>query len=397
MEDQKPHTVENCIFAKSDWQVFADPKTGEILYLSPLSTKLLLLSQKPAPVLTEQEKENHLETVIVGDQLKAAASPAVNLKGRQILDFITPSFAKNHQEGVIIPVELNNSENPDYSKWIFACTHSSTDPHGKGVVMWSFEDVDGLKTQLKETLKHPLKIENIKKVSVAIPDFILDQKTKLGQSLCLRLNPKGIVTQMYPFESFLGVVRHKIIGQNLLGLIQSEDQLVMTQVLSESFKVGRCNVLIRWGNYQNWVQIKVSCEKTTNSFVLVFQEVQDINQQQSYADQAWGMFSSATTNATQLSSAALQNANKLSTTAIQSASENAANARKNLGKLLTVPIAPRGIFSAPLHSATLGSSIYSYFSKSTTTPQPPAIPVAPETETQMEAIKDIQEKKEPTM
>jgi hypothetical protein len=268
---EEPHSAEDCIFAKSKWQIFTDAKTGDILYCSPAATLLLASS------FTKPEEALH------------------NFVGKKLLSFLAPGYSKDIEEGVIIPAELCNPQNNDYSKWIYACSHFSINPTTQQtLVVWSLEDIENLKNAYKQNLQTPMKIEDIKKISIAVPEYIIDAKTVLGSSLCLLVSERGEVSRMYPLESFMGIVRHNIVGRNVISLIKEDDHLLFTQIMAECQKHGACNGIVRWSsaNQDRWTQLKsvLKPNESKKDVLIIFHELLDAKNLDQSNNQYWGNF-----------------------------------------------------------------------------------------------------------
>lgn len=338
--DLEEHSTECCIFSRSSNQIISESATGSILYMSESAQELLQpesRSQQSQPNESNQPNESPVPNEVAlkdgqsrnpgGSKSQLASSkeglersvtsasdietPFLDMRelpllrsregsqkpelkyratnNSKISDYFTPPSPAKIQ-----PTEVTSPLDKDHSKWLYICMHKSIDrATNKEIDIWYLEDLRPLKQRYSSLIRDPISLEDLKKVSPAVPEFIIDGVQKLGDSLALRLDFEGRVTQMYPLTAFLGVNREVIVAQSILRYIHVQDQVVLNQALAECYKVGRCNFLVRWSpSHQgldakfDWVQVKATKDK--NSIICCIQQLEEDIKPATILDQAWG-------------------------------------------------------------------------------------------------------------
>lgn len=276
MSEQVPHTLETCIFSGSFLQLVNDEVSRKILTVSPDVENLVQKQSQPDNCKSEQSTESNQDLV-----------------GNFVHDIIT---VDDSREGVILPTEISRNQNND-SKWVFSCMHKST-INGQPVEIRFIEDPSGLKSFYNSSSRSPLPIDQIKKVSTSIPDFVLDNKFELGEISSIRLGRNNRITSIFPYNDFLGIPLIELFRANLLSLIHEEDHVTLLQSLSESVTKGSAHAVVRFlpTNSSNpiWVQVQSTREADINepTIICVILQLKDTTQSTGYFSSAFSMISS---------------------------------------------------------------------------------------------------------
>jgi hypothetical protein len=204
------------------------------------------------------------------------------------------------RDGIIEPCELiaKSSEEQDLSTRtkrleLMVCRHR-TESH----LNYYLQDITQSKQVYNAVLRSPIPIAGIRKMPPSIPEYILDAQYILKDSLCVKLDPMGVVESTYPFHAFLGSRTELIIGLPITAFIHPEDHILLMHCWSESLKTNTTgNVIVRWesaasdhseGNQrqeQKWVQIQAS--PFQKNIMLVFQYLAPL----SIPDPSWSLSS----------------------------------------------------------------------------------------------------------
>lgn len=193
MSDLTPHTLDQCIFSRSDRYLFSDITNGRIVESSEAANTLLRSSP------TGERKEGCPDSC--SDLLEA-----VSVQGLPLSDVLaTPE--QFLQEGIIQPTELISRANSDYSKWVYGCAHASKSADGRLINVIYLHDAADVKREYTSVSRSPVKLEDVKKtVSADTPDFVTDGRYVQGEVLSLKLSKMGQVIELFPFNaSFMGM------------------------------------------------------------------------------------------------------------------------------------------------------------------------------------------------
>jgi hypothetical protein len=130
------------------------------------------------------------------------------------------------------------------------------------------------------SLRSPVPISAIRKMPSSIPDYILDSQYILKDSICLNLDPLGVIQSVFPFHPCLGVTMDSIIGLPITAFIHPEDHVLLMQCWSECIKSKvQGNIIVRWNPCEvldipsqlKWIQVQST--PGNGSVVLVLQHL----------------------------------------------------------------------------------------------------------------------------
>ena len=276
MSEQTPHTLETCIFSGSRLQIVYDRDTRIVQSITS-SVKELIQSRN----------SNDGENTVNLDQNQA------EIVGKSVDDIINVDESR---QGIIVPTEISGYLDSN-SKWVFSCLHSSS-LDGVELCVRFLEDPNALKQFYNSASRSPVQIEQIKKVSAEIPDFVVDSKVDIGEVMSVRLGRDNKVIGVFPYSEFLGIPIQQLFRANFLQFIHEDDHITLLQSLAESFAKGTGNAIVRFVPHQLaapvWIQMQSSKEHGTDepSLICAILELKDQTAVTSYFGKAFSLISS---------------------------------------------------------------------------------------------------------
>ena len=275
MAEQTPHSLEACTFSGSLMQIVYDRDTRRLLTISPVAAECIK-PQNLQNAATETESAMDAELI-----------------GKPIDELIQ---VDDNRQGIIAPTEITDNEGNN-SKWVFSCMHQST-IDGQDIEIRFIEDPSVLKSFYNSASRNPVAVDQIKKVSTSVPDFVLDGNFKVSEVTAVKLGRDNRVKGVFPYNSFLGLALEDLWRSNLLSYIHEEDHITLLQTLAESFTKGSGNAIVRFIPHQFSVPIWVQLQsiKETNSedsnLICAILQLKDGTQTEGYFSNAFSLISS---------------------------------------------------------------------------------------------------------